>query len=762
MIDYSIAHGYSFNDGFSSHAGVLGPQTLNQFDSRGSLNKNQDSVWNDQQAMSHQSFVSPHHKPSYHHEDEDSNNSIEELVQSRPHSGQEPDEYLGVPADSSVQEHKSSSSLYPFGLLVKKTQRNTMGGISFPTINDFKRFIKTMKSSFLTPGSDVKSFFQTAGETIKNEAATRAQNIKAEPDTGYRSNSAKEGTVQDNINENEGWSEPVNEFEQSEQDATDQTPSESPSVPDPVDSSSLSQGSLSYTRPHLTAGKHPINYRYLDNGAISEENRNILKNAPEVQYEDIQSTSNKLPEQSPSGSFLGEDFSFSGHIPAEPVNPQDHSVQDYRYYLSKTSKIPPVTSDKNTQQTTYTPHRKDLTGYDQPYVDIELEDFQKDELGGENSADVSAPLSQLLNSYGKSIYVSARKGQFNASDYLPKHRERPAPTFQPYHPPVGKELQDINRSLTVHLPMDSSVSSSSNLSLQSSIGHEDVLISSPQDSQNQAFTKKQPVRPHPVMNVKLSNSLHGYLGDQRFGMINPSILTDQDKDEEILSLPEQNTVSAIQEPEQTSENTQAPFSFSLHSTQIGISSPIKFESAGLNSLGNLAPTPASETVFSRLVGNKIMSKNFGIRNMFSGRFPFSHVHGARNVPDISFTPQRSGTSLNGGYKGAIRTGFLQTLIHPSNVWNLPTNINKEPRNMAYWTPNLLFASKAFGSAVSRDIWRNGSKNKKLSLQTSQSRSAPFGNAYIVKSRNGYVRGKVSVSKTRYDPKQLGEEKNWYT
>lgn len=729
MIDDSIAHGYSYNDGFSSQAGVIGPQTSTQFDSRESLNKNQDSVWDEQQAMNHQSFVSPQHKPVYHYEDEDSNNSIEKLVQSKPNSGQEADEYLGVPA-------YSSSSEYPFGLLVKKTQRNTMEGISFPTIYDFKQFIKTIKSSFLTPGSDVKRYFQTAREVIKNEAATRAQNIKAEPDTGNRSNSAKEGAVQDDTNENEGWSEPMNAV--SKQDAIDQTPSESPSVPDPVDSSSLSQGSPYYKHPHLTAKKPvPINYRHLDNGLISEEDGKILKIAPEVQFEDIQSTSNKLPEESPSGSFLGKHFSFSGHMPAEPVNPQDHSAQDFRYYLSK---IPPATFDKNTQQTTYTPHSKDfLTGYEKPYVAFELgEDLQKDELGGENSPDVSAPLSQLLNSYGKSIHVSARKGQFNVSDYLPKHRERPAPTFQPYQPPVGKELQDINRSLTVHLPMDSS-----NLPLQSSIGHVDVQLTSPHDS--------DPVRPHPVMNVKLSNSGHGYVGDQRVNMINHSILTDEDKDEEILGLPEQKPTSAIQEPEQTSENTHAPFSDGLHSTQSGISSPNKFDYADFNSLANLAPTPASETAFSRLVGNKVIAENFGIQNVFSGRFPASNVHSARNIPDLLLTPQRRGMSLKGGFKGATRTGLLQTPIQPTKVWKRPTNLNKVPRNMAYWTPNLLSASKAFGSAVSREIWRDGSKKKKLFPQMSQSRSAPFGNAYIVRSRNNYVRGKINVSKTRYDP-----------
>lgn len=773
LIGYNIAHGYSVNDGFGSHAGVLGPQTSNQFHSRESLNANQDSVWDGMQAMSHQSFVSPQQEPVQHENNEDASSVTslgQEMVQSKPHSGREPDKFAVVPSVSSVQkyEHESSGNQHPFGLLIKDTQEKTMGGISFPTTKDFKQFIETMKSSFLTPGSDLRRHFQTAREMMKNEVASTAQNIKAEPDTGNGSNSAKEGTAHDDVSENEVWSEPMNAaFEEGEQDANYQMPSESLSVPDPVDSAaSLSQGSPFYTLPHLAAKELvSSNYGSFDNGAISGENPDIFTNAPDVQNEDIHSTSYKLPEQIPSGSLFGEHFSFSGHMTAPPVNSPNSPAQDFSYYPSKKSKMPPLTSEKNIQQTIYKPHSKDsLTVYEKPSGGFELgEDFQSEELGNEIPGDVSAPNPPPLNSYGKSIYVSARKGQLNIPDYLLKHRERPAPSFQPYQPTVGKESRYINDSPTVHQPVSiSSVSSSSNLSPQSSSGHVGVQLSSPHDSQNQAFNRKQPVRSHHVFNVKPPSSLHGssrhdgYLGDQRVSMAGPSILTDQEKDEEISDLSEYYPVSAIQESKQMTDNTLTPISDGLDSTQSEISSPVKFEYSSFNSLSNLAPPSAS--VFSRLVGNEVMSRNFGIKNIISDRFPTGDIHGARNILGSFFTPQRRGMSLNGGYIGATRAGLLQTFIQPTKVWNRPTNVNKEPGNMAYQTPNPPSASKVFGSTVNGGIWRNGGKTKTRSPLTGRSSSTPFVNAYIMKSRNSYARGKVTLSKTHYDPYQLDEEK----
>ncbi|XP_044049321.1 uncharacterized protein LOC122874890 [Siniperca chuatsi] len=766
---YNIAHGYSLNeDEFSSHVGVLGPQTSNQFHSGASLNTNHDSFSprDEMQAMRLQNFVSLESEPVHRENNEDASSVTslsEEMVQSKPDSGHEPDKFLVAP--SAPPEHESYAYRHPFGFLVKEhTQQKTMEGISFPTINDFKQFIETMKRSFLMPGSDLSKHFQTAQEVMENEIAFNAQNIEGEPDTSYRSNSAQEGTAHDDAGENEVWSEPINTvFEQGEQGANYQMPRESLFAPDPInytaslistsvyDNQDSGLDSALYPHHHLAAPEHvSSNYGSFDNGGISGENHDIFTNAPDVGNEDIQSTSYKLPEQIPSGLFFGEGFSFSGQLTASPVNPPNSPSQDFSYYSSETSNITPLTSEKNIQQPNYTTHGKDsLTGYQKPSGGFELgEDFQSEELGRVTPANVlSAPKPPSLNSYGKSLYVSASRGQLYIPD-KPKHRGRQSVSFQAYQPAVGKESKDINYTPTVHLRVSSgSVSSGSeNLSPQSSSGHVGVQTSSPHDAQNE-------VRSHPVFTVKPSSSLHGssrhdgYLGDQR-------VSVNQAKDEEKSDPSKQNLVSAIQEPKQMTDNTLIPISIGLDSTQSGISSQVGGGYGDFNSLTNLAPTSALERAFSRLVGNEDMSRNFGIKNKISDRFPTGAILGARNPQGSFSTPQRRGIS---GYVGATRAGLLQTSIQPSKVRKRPANVNKEPGNMAYWPPKPLSAAKVSGSTLSGVFRRNGGNTKRLPPQTGSNMS-PSVNTHVVKSRNSYVRGKVSLSKTRYTPYQLDEGK----
>lgn len=749
LIGYNIAHGYSFNDdGFSSHAGVFDPQTSDQFYSGASLNRNHDSVsqGDEMQAMRHQSFTSPPREPVHHDNNEDASSVTslgEEMVQSKPDSGHEPDEFLVVPSAPSVQKYEQESSQHPFGLLVKEhTQEKTMEGVSFPTIKDFKLFIESMKSSFLTPRSDLSTHFKTARETMENEMASNAQNTEGEP--------AREGTAHVDASENEVWSEPMNTvFEQSEQGANYEMPSESLSAPDPFDSTASlistsvydnqdsGLGAALYPHPHLAATEHvSSNYGSFDKGGISGENPDIFTSAPDVRNEDAQSTSYKLPEQMPSGSFFGGDFSL-------------RPSQDFSYYSSATSNITPLTPEKNIQQPQYTSHSKDsFTGYQNPSGGFELEDFQSEELGR-----VTAPKHPSLNSYGKSLYVNAPRGQLYIPDYVPKHRERPAPSFQAYQPTVGKESKDINYTPTVHSPAFSgSVSSSSeNFSPHGSSGHVGVQTSSPHDAQNQAINRKQPVLSHLVFTVKPSSSLHGssrhdgYLGDQSVGVSRPSILTAQAKDEEKSNPSQQNLVSAIQEPKQMTDNSLIPISGGLDSTQSGFSSLVG--DAGFNSLTNLAP--ASKSIFSRLVGNEAMSRNFGIKNIISDRFPIGDIRGTRNPLGSFSTPQRRGMSPNGD--------LLQTFIQPTKVRKHPVNVNKEPSTMAYRLPKPLSASKDSGSTLRGVFWRNGGNKKRLPPQTDPKMSPPV-NAYVVKSRSSYVRGKVSLSKTSYAPYQLDEGK----
>lgn len=726
---------------------MSGPQTSDQFHSGAPLNTNHDSVvspGDKMQAMRHQSFVSPQREPVHHDNNEDASSVTslsEEMVQSKPDSEHEQDEFSVVPSAPSVQKYERESSDYqhPFGLLVKEhTQEKTVEGVSFPTIKDFKRFIETMKSSFLTPGSDLSTYFQTARETMEKEMASNAQNTEGAP--------AREATAHVDASENEVWGEATNTvFEQSKPGANYQMPSENPSAPDPVDSTAslistsvydnqdLSSGSALYPRPHLAATEHvSSNYGSFDNGGISGENRDIFTSAPDVRNEDVQSTSYNLPEQMPSDSSFEGDFSF-------------RPSQDFSYYSSTTSDIAPLNSEKNIQQPQYTSHSKDsFTGYQKLSGGFELgEDFQSEVLGGGTPANaLSAP-----NSYGKSIYVNAPRGQLHIPNYTPKHRERPAPSFQAYQPTVRKESKDINYTPTVHLPAFSGFvsSSSEKLTPQSSSGHVGVQTSSPHDAKNQlVFTVKPPSSLHG------SSRHNGYLGDQSVGVTRPSILTAQAKDEEKSDPSEQNLVSATQEPKQMTDNIPIPISGGLDSTQRGISSRVR--DASFNSLTNLAP--ASESVFSRLTGNEAMSRNFGNKNIISDRFLTGDIHGIRN-PLGSFSTR--GMSLNGDYVGATRAGLLQTFIQPIKVRRRPANVNKEPSTKSYQPLKLLSASKVSGSHLSGVFWRNGGNTKRLPPQTDPKMSPPV-NAYVMKSRSSYVRSKVSLSKTSYAPYQLDEGK----
>ncbi|XP_042351850.1 uncharacterized protein LOC121950016 [Plectropomus leopardus] len=710
---YNTAYGYPLSDdAFSGHAGALGPQTSNQFNSGASLATNQDSFGpkDEMTAMRHQSVVSPQSEP-VHHEDGSFVTSLnEEMVQSKP------DLEPYVPSTPPVQQHEDdgSDNQHPFGLLVKEhTGENAMEGVSFPTIRDFKRFIETMKSSFLRPGSDMNSHFQTGWAMMENETPSNGENIAGEPDTSYKSNSATEGTSHHDANENEFWSE---------QGANYQIPSESLSVLNPVDSTasfisksvhdSQDPGSALYPHHHLAATEHvSSNYRSFDSAGISWENPEIFTSGPYVQNEDFQSTTYKLPEKTPSGSFFGGDLSFSGHMSATPVSSPNSPSEDHI--------LTPLTSEKNIQQPKYSSHTEDSsTRYQKPSGEFKR-DFQIKEQG---SNVLSAPMPPSLASYGNSVFVSPPRGQHYIPDYRPKQRGSPAQPFQTNQPPVGKEPNDINYTPVAHLPASAgSVSSSSNnLSPQSSSGHVGVQTSSPHDGPSQAFDRKQPVGVSQWFTVKPSSSLHGssrhdgYLGEQTDGVSRPSMLTAQPKDVDKSVLFDNKPASATQEPKQVVHNTLNPISSGL----TPISSQLGAGSAIFNSLTNLAPTSTSERAVSRLAANEIMSRKFGITNMISD------TPGARNPLKSFPLPLRRGVSLHGGY------------------------VSKP-----------LSAAKVSASTLSGFYWRNHGKTKKLPPKTGPNMSAPPVNAYIVQSKNGYVRSKVYQSKTRYAPYQLHEYKH---
>ncbi|XP_059191183.1 uncharacterized protein LOC131973247 isoform X2 [Centropristis striata] len=599
---YNIAHAYSLNDEeFSSHAGMLVPQTSNHFHSGASLNTNQDSASprDDLQDMRPQSFVHPENN-----EATGSGTSFsEDIMQSKP------DLDHNVPSALSVQEyeHEGSENQHPLGLLLKEhTQENTVEGVSFPTIKAFKQFIERMKSSFLIPGTDLGTHFQIAREKTENEMASYPESIEGEPDTSYRSTSAKEGAAPDAVRLNEVWSGPMNiAFEQSAQDAKYQMPSESLSVPDPVDSTALISTSVydnqdlgldSAYPHHILAPTEPFssNDESFNSGGLFGKSPDIFTN---VRNED-QSISYKLPEEIPSGSFFGEDLSFDGHVTVSPVNVLPS--QDFNYYSSKT----PLTSEKNIQQTKYTSQSKDfLTGDKMQSGGFEPgNDFQSEELGRLTPAKV----------------LSAPK----------------PPSFNFYHLPAST----------------GSGSSGSNYpSPQSSSAHVGVQTGRPHDAQNQAFNTKQPDGFHLMFTVKPSSSLHG---SNRY---DPSTLTAHE-DEEKSDISKHNQASATQGPEHMAGNSRILLSSGLASSQSGVSSQFRDVDENVNSLTNLAPTSASERLFSRLAGNKIMSRNFGIKNIISDK------RGARNPLGSFSAPLRRGISLNSDYMIATIAGHPKTTM----------------------------------------------------------------------------------------------------
>lgn len=294
MIGYNIAHG---NDGFSSHAGVAGPQSSNEFHSGESLNSRHGM-----QASQPQSFESSQSGPVHHENSKDASSATilsEEMVQSKLHSGDRSDQTSVVPSASSMQNtsYKNPGHQHPFGLLLRDSQKKTMEDVSFPTIKDFKHFIEIMKSSFLIPGSDLTRHFQTAREMVEKEA--NAQNAKAEPGKVHGSPAAEGGTVYDNVTEDEVHSEPQKAalFEQSQESGNYQTSRKSPSVSDPVDSGLISssvndkqdlgQHSPFYTIPQFAAKELDFDmYGNLDNGAFSGEKSVFLTNGPILQTED--------------------------------------------------------------------------------------------------------------------------------------------------------------------------------------------------------------------------------------------------------------------------------------------------------------------------------------------------------------------------------------------------------------------------------------------------------------------------------------------
>lgn len=569
LAGFIAADGYSLidDDEFSSYGSL---QTSSQFTS----GANHDSVSprDETQDMQDQSFVSFQGEPILHEYMEGSVASPHEymVVQSEIDS-----EQSGVTPTAIVQKNEqvNSGHQHPFGLLLKEhTQKNSgepVEDISFPTIQDFRIFIESMKSSFLIPGRDPSKYFQTAQQTLENEIASGAQNTK-----GESSNSVERGRAHDDGSENEVWSETMNSaFEHSKKGANNKTPSESLPVPDPVisiaglisprayESQESGLSSHLYSSPQL-AVKEQIssNYGQFSNAVIPE----ILTSSPE---EHVESTSYMLPEQTPfsSNSLYGEDFTFRGRVTGSPLNPPHP-----RYKSRKTSSITPLISEQTSQQLQHTSHSEvPPTGFQNP-SDFELHS-QRKSLG-------KVTPEKFPSSYDKGFFVHAPRVQY--SDLQPTHGERPVPSLQQHQLRAGKESHDINFFPSVPLISDTP-------SPQRSNGLVGVQASSPPEPYNQVFSK-QPVKSHLKFTVKPSSSPRS-----SSSVHHPSVFNSQTKDEK-SDLSKQGLVFAVQEPKHVIENIPSPFP------------------GGFN-VSFLAPTSKSKKAFSRLA--EVMSRFSGTQKM---------------------------------------------------------------------------------------------------------------------------------------------------
>lgn len=137
------------------------------------------------------------------------------------------------------------------------------------------------------------------------------------------------------------------------------------------------------------------------------------------------------------------------------------------------------------------------------------------------------------------------------------------------------------------------------------------------------------------------------------------------------------------------------------------------------------------------------------RNIVSHRFP--------NFPHMFFTPQRRGASLNGGFLRATGGGPRQSKIQRNKQRNHPTNVNKEPGNAAYWSPNPISAFKMSSSAKSGNFHKKRGDTRRPPQTLHSAYYQPSLQSYTVKSRNSYFRGKAWLSKTHYAPYKLYED-----
>lgn len=338
----------------------------------------------------------------------------------------------------------------------------------------------------------------------------------------------------------------------------------------------------------------------------------------------------------------------------------------------------------------------------------EERNVQSDKVVREISANAQ---TKPLNSYARTIKVSAPKTLFNISDYLPKRpKERKTPSYKPNQPTKDKKSEDRNETPTGHLQLsDSSVSS--NASPRSRTSQGATRSSSPHNSQNEVLNRKRPFGSRYRSNVKHTNNRDGYLGE----------------------LPAQHPNPTDREP--TGRNHSTPNSAGQHSTGTRTYYPIMGDNAYFSKLTNLPLPASSQVTFSRF-GNAVMSGRFGFKSTNPSRSPTRGTDPTRN-PLVSFlNQQRRRPSLHRVSVGTIQAGILQNFMKRSKLWNHPHSVSQRFGNTVYPSPGTWSASKFLNYAT-----RGGMLPKRPPfLWRSRRTSASPENLNSVKSRSDSVRG----------------------
>lgn len=412
------------------------PQPSDQLDS----DAEPDSGVGPVKPMNHRRMASSH----AHHEDGDQGSSVVN-----------PGDEL-KPENSPVQrsKHEKSTYLHPLPLLVKQTQRETIEGLSFPTVQYFKHFVESMKNSYLTPGNGLSRYFHTARDVMESEFTSDGQ----DPTADYRPDSSEENYDGDEI-----WSDSMNSVEnEHDLDFTKQrVPHSAPSAA----GSSLDENQDSDVNPLAQFGADTPDSKA---DGVSEAAAGLstgLRSAADAHNRHTRPVSLRLTEQMPSGLFFGELASL--------ISPAHGAAPD----------LDPKTSEEMSQES----DSEDSLKYENPSGGFRLGGFQKKDLREKIPADV-------LYSPKASPHV----GHINDGN-VPKEPESLS-SWSRTHQSGGEDgSRGLYRSLSNRPELSSSAPSDANLSPRGQAG---AQFSSSTVPEYEALGRRQPLRsPHRAPNT---------------------------------------------------------------------------------------------------------------------------------------------------------------------------------------------------------------------------------------------------------------------